>query len=344
MAKMNSYERVMACFEGAKPDRVPVVPIVREWCCKQAGIKFTDTMTHVGKHVYSQYYSARKFGYDVVLDIPGIHAESEAMGAVLRYGEEYPPMVTEPVIKNYQEDLHKLCIPNPFRDGRLPLLLEIITRLKELCDKEIPVMGYVQCPFRHAAMLRGPENLMRDLFKNKEQARALLEMATVSQIVWGTAVAQAGADIIFFSDPTSSGDAVSPKTYQEWGLPYTKQVVSILKRTGVKVLLHICGDTSDRLEVLASTGVDGLSLDSKVDFGFAREILGPEYLLMGNVEPTNPVTFGKPETVYGHSKSVIGQAGEDGHFFLSGGCLIPAEAPVENVAAMVSAGKDCTYR
>ena len=343
MGKMNSYERVMACFEGKRPDRVPIVPMVREWCCKQAGIRFIDTMSNVEKHVYSQYYCAKRFGFDVVTDVQGIHAESEAMGSVLKYGENYPPMVVEHAIKNYQEDLPKLRLPNPYKDGRLPLLLEGTRRLKELCGGEIPVMGYVQCPFRHAAMLRSAENLMRDTFKDKENARKLLEIATDSQIVWGTAVAQAGADIIFFSDPTSSGDAVSPKTYREWGLPYSQRVVSALKKTGVKILMHVCGGTSDRLELLAATGVDGLSLDAKVDFGFARETLGPDYLLMGNVEPTSPLTLGRPETVYEHSKRVIEQAGRDGHFFLSGGCLISEEAPVENVEAMVRAGMEATY-
>jgi uroporphyrinogen decarboxylase len=340
---MNSYERVMACFAGDKPDRVPVVPMVREWCCKQAGITFTDTMNNVEKHVYAQYYCATKFGIDVVTDIMGIHAESEAMGATVRFGENYPPTIADAVIKDYEADLPKLRLPNPYRDGRLPLLLACVVRLKELCGGQIPVMGYVQCPFRHAAMLRSAENLMRDTFKNKENARRLLEITTNSQIVWGTALAQAGADIVFVSDPTSSGDAVSSKTYEEWGLPYTRRVVGAIKQTGVKVLMHICGNTSDRLEMLASTGVDGLSLDAKVDFGFARETLGEDYLLMGNVDPTSPITMGSPETVYEHSRHVIAQAGRNGRLFLSAGCLIPEEAPVENVQAMIRAGTEHTY-
>jgi uroporphyrinogen-III decarboxylase len=95
--------------------------------------------------------------------------------------------------------------------------------------------------------------------------------------------------------------------------------------------------------MLASTGVDGLSLDSKVDFGFARETLGPDYLLMGNVEPTDPLTLGEPETVYEHSRKVIEQAGQEGHFFLSSGCVIPDEAPVENMEAMFRAGHEAIY-
>jgi uroporphyrinogen decarboxylase len=340
---MNSYERVMSCFQGKRPDRVPIVPIVREWCCKQANMTLSETIEEVEKHVFSQYYCARKFGYDLVFGLIGTSEESEAMGSVLKYGEGYLPMISSYVIKDYQIDLPKLRIPNPYKDKRLPLILEGITRLKELCDGEIPVAGSVQAPFRHAAMLRGPENLMRDLFKNRENARRLMELATDSLIVWGLAVVEAGADIVWLPDPVASGDAVSCKAYKDWVLPYTQRVVSAIKKTGIKVLMHICGDTSDRLKTLASTGVDGLSLDAKVDFGFARETLGPDYLLMGNVEPTDPLTLGTPESVYEHSKKVIEQAGKEGHFFLSSGCIIPGEAPVENMEAMFRAGHEAVY-
>jgi uroporphyrinogen decarboxylase len=340
---MNAYERVMACFAGKTPDRVPILPIVREWCCKQAGITLSESMENAQKHVFSQYYCARKFGYDIVFDLLGVSAESEAMGSVLKYGDGYLPMIADYVVKDYEKDLPKLKIPNPHKDKRLPLILEGIRRLKELCESEIPVAGSVQAPFRHAAMLRGPENLMRDLYKNRASARKLMEIATESLMIWGAAVVQAGADIVWIPDPVASGDAVSPKTYKDWILPYTQRLVGLIKKSGVQVLMHICGDTSDRLQMLASTGVDGLSLDSKVDFGFARKTLGPDYLLMGNVEPTNPLTLGEPETVYKHSKKVIEQAGQVGRFFLGSGCIIPDEAPVENMEAMFRAGHEAIY-
>ncbi|MBW1944196.1 MAG: hypothetical protein JRJ51_15370, partial [Deltaproteobacteria bacterium] len=133
MSSMNSYERVMLCFEGKKPDRVPVFPMVREWCSTQAGMNFIDEMTNAEKHVYAQFYCVNKFGYDCVWDLQGIHAESEAMGSKVNYGEGYSPTVEEPAINNYDKDLHKLKLLNPHKDGRLPMILQGIERLKELC-------------------------------------------------------------------------------------------------------------------------------------------------------------------------------------------------------------------
>jgi len=343
MSKMNAYERVMACINGERPDTVPVIPIVREWASKQAGFMFSELMESAQKHVYSQFYCAKKFGYDAVLDLSGIHAESEAMGSKVKYGENTLPTVEEPAIKDYDEDLPKLKTLNPHKDGRLPMILEGIARLKDLCERRLPVIGYVQGPFRNCTMLRGTDQWMRDIFKNKEKARRLIEIAVESQIVWGVAVAQAGADIVTLADPPSSGSSISKKVLADWSLPYLKRVCDALKKTGTKTILHVCGDISDRLEMLASVGADILQVDSKVDLSFARETLGPDQLLTGNVDPSDPLALGTPEQVYEHSKRAIEKAGKEGKLLLSGGCMISEAVPARNMEALVQAGHETVF-
>jgi uroporphyrinogen decarboxylase len=337
--KMNSYQRVMCVFEGKKPDISPVVPMVRGWCSKQAGIEFIDELENAEKHVYSQSYCVRQFGYDAVLDLAGIHAESEAMGSVLKIQKGYLPSIEKPAVEDYKTDLPKLRLFDPSKKKRLSTILQGIRRLKELFNGKVPVVGYVQAPFRHASMLRGSENIMRDMYKQKENLRELCEIALSSQIVYSVAVISAGADIVFVSDPTSSGDAISKKQWEEWGLPLTTRLVKLVKRSGVKTLLHICGNTEDRLESLASTGVDCLSLDEADDFEKVRKVLGPNYCLMGNVSTTLMAT-GSPEEVEEATKEVIRKAGKEGHLLVSGGCLLSDNCPPENISAMVKAAKE----
>ncbi len=191
-------------------------------------------------------------------------------------------------------------------------------------------------------MLRGMENAMRDMVKDKENLAQLCELALYSQIVYAVNVITAGADIVFLSDPTSSGDAISKKYWREWGLGYTKSLVDVIKRSGVKTILHICGDPTDRLEDLAETGVDCLSLDMAVDFGKAREILGPDYCLMGNLD-TSMMAFSKPGDVEDAPGKLPQKAGKNGSFLLSGGCMLSEICPPENIAAMVHAGHRHRY-
>jgi MtaA/CmuA family methyltransferase len=336
---MNSYERVMSVLDGKKPDISPVVPIVSDWCSVQAGIEFTDEMVNVEKHVYSQSFCVSQFGYDAVWDIGSRHSESEAMGSVLNVSKGRKPYVEDFILKDYKKDLPKLKLFDPYFNKRLSKYLEQTRRLKDLFQGQIPVIGYVQAPFRHAAMLREPGNIMKDMHKQKDNLRELLELALHSLVVYAVAVISAGADIIFMSDPTSSGSAISKQQFETWGLPYLKRLVGLIKRSGVKTILHICGDTSDRLESMAETGVDCLSLDEAVDFELARKILGPSYCLMGNIN-TSLMAIGDSEAVREATVEVIEKAGKHGNLLVSGGCGLSVNVPPQNMRAMVKASKE----
>lgn len=325
-------------LEGKRPDRTPVFPLVRDWAIRQVGFTVSEVIQDVAKLVYTQFFCLRKFGYDTVRDLSAIHAESEAMGCKLDIKEDGSPTIIEHVIKDYDKDLPKLKIPNPWTDGRLPIILEGIRKLKGMCANQVPVIAYIQAPFRHASMLRGFENLMRDLHKRPDMVKKLLEITTLSQIYYGIACVHAGADVVQISDPTSSGDAVSQKVWEEFGLPYTKRVVDALKKMGVKVTMHICGDTTDRLEALALTGVDGLSLDHKVDLVYAKKVIGDRVCLIGNLNPTDTLVFKSADEVYEEARELISAVGLK-NFILSSGCSIPANAPPENIEAMVRAAK-----
>jgi uroporphyrinogen decarboxylase len=318
METMTSYARVLSAMEGKKPDRVPVVPMSREWCSAQAGFDFTEELESVEKHVYAQTYSVIQFGYDIVWDMAACHSESEAMGSVLKISRGYPPSILKPAVEDYKRDLPKLRLFDPYQNKRLTTVLEGIRRLKSRFNGEIPVMGYIQAPLRHVSMLRGSENVMRDMFKQKENLRELCEIAFHSLIVYAVALISAGADIVFVSDPASSGDAISRSQYAEWGAPYQKKLINLIKRSGVKTILHMCGNTTDRLELMADTGADCLSLDSGVDFEEARKIVGSRLCLMGNVDTTIFAT-GEAEAVAEKSKETLQKAGKDGCLLLSGG-------------------------
>ena len=69
----------------------------------------------------------------------------------------------------------------------------------------------MQAPFRHAFMLRGSENIMRDMYNQKENLRELCEIVLSSLIVNAAPVISTDIDIIFMSNPTSSGNAIFKK-------------------------------------------------------------------------------------------------------------------------------------
>lgn len=336
---MKSYERVMLTLEGKTPDRSPVVPIVKEWCYKQVDLEFVLEEHQVEKHVYAQTYCLSHFGYDAVLSAYGPHSESEAMGCILKTSKGHVASIVKHAVEDYERDLPRLKLFDPHHQKRMITILEGQRRMKTRFQYEIPVLGFVQGPFRHTCMLRGIEQVMRDIHKNKEKLKELCEIALYSLIVYAVSVINAGADIIMIADPTSSADMLSRKHWEEWGMPLTKKLVRVIKPHGVKTILHVCGNTEDRFESLASTEVDCLSLDEAVDFEKARKALGPNYCLMGNVS-TTLMSLGTPEEVEEATKEVIGKSGKGGSLIVSGGCELGETCKSENMLAMVRAAKE----
>lgn len=337
--RMNSYERVMRVLAGLKPDVTPVIPWVREWCSVQAGVDFMEEIESPELHVISQRRCQEEFGFDGVWDLLGMSAESEAMGSELKIVRGHVPSISKNIVQDYGADLSRLKPLDPDAGSRLATILEGTRRLKQIYAGSVPVVAYVQAPLRHVSMLRGTEKVMTDVFKQKDGLRKLCEIATGSLIVYAEAQIKAGADILCLGDPVSSGAIISRRTWQEWGFPYTKRLVESIKGKGVKAMLHVCGNTTDRLESLAATGADILSLDMAVDFGKAREILGPDVCLMGNVSTTTLAT-GTPGEVREETETVIEKAGRNGRLIISGGCLLGETCPAENVRAMVSAAHE----
>ncbi|MBN2323771.1 MAG: uroporphyrinogen decarboxylase family protein [Spirochaetes bacterium] len=335
---MNSYERVRCVLEGRLPDRVPCIPMIREWAAVQKGYGLIDVMDDPDRYAACQHDCAMTVGYDSVSDLNAVNAEAEAMGCVLKNGDI---SVKKPAIEDYKRDLARIGSVDPEKDGRMPVILEGVRILKRICGNEKVVFSYVQAPFRAAAMLRGVERFLKDCLKDPVSVAALLEKVTENQIRFGSALSEAGADLIEVSDPMSSGDIVTRKQYESLGFSFSKRLIAGLKKTGVAIVHHACGDTTDRLDLFCALGADMLSLDQAVDLGEARRILPEDAVLFGNVDPLL-LREGTPAEVRDAAFRCMKKGGQKGAFVLSSGCLISVDTPTENMQAMVDAA--CEYR
>jgi len=213
-----------------------------------------------------------------------------------------------------------------------------VKRLKEVYKGQVPISGYVQGPFRHTCMLRGAENAYLDIATKPDELLELIDFATDSLIVWAAALVEAGADIIGLSDPTSTGDAISREAFKKFVFPFLKRQVKTIKRMGVPVTLHICGDTNDRVDLMAATGVDGISIEEKVDLAYVKKLVGSKVCVIGNVPPLSFLE-GTPQQVERETKECIEKAAEGGGYILAPGCGIPPDSPIENLWAYINAGK-----
>ncbi|MFX1452671.1 MAG: uroporphyrinogen decarboxylase family protein, partial [Promethearchaeota archaeon] len=139
-------------------------------------------------------------------------------------------------------------------------------------------------------------------------------------------------DAITIADPTGSSDMISPKHFEQLSFPSLKELITKLKSHGVKVGLHICGNTRPILHLMVKTGADYIEVDQAVDLKEAR-IEAQKTCIIGNVG-TSDLLSGSKESIIELSENCIEKIGENG-YILSSGCEVPYGTPIENIQAMV---------
>ena len=337
---MNSKERVMAALEGVLPDRIPVFVMSRHLSLSRANVSFKECLEDLSGERYAgaQVEAWNAYGYDGVMDLEGVNAESEALGCVLDIYEDKSPAVVRPRIQRYEE-LKDLQIPDFEKTPVLQRQFNVVKALKRRLGDEVPVYGNVQCPFRSAVMLRGLNDFMLDLIGNPRGVHELLEFTTPMAIAYGKKLVECGTDILMPSNPLGSGNLISVEHYREFVYPYDREMVAVFKSEGIKTILHICGKVQDRLHLIADTGYDGVSMDSVVDLRRAKEHVGDRICLIGNVDVFRPLREGSAREVRQKALECIEAAGSGGRFMLSASCEIIADTPDENLRALVETAR-----
>lgn len=133
----------------------------------------------------------------------------------------------------------------------------------------------------------------------------------------------------------ASGDMISRRQFEEFVLPYQRWVIQRIKAKGAETLVHICGDVTDRLDLIPATGAGILSVDYKVDLARAAEVLAGKMAFAGNMNPVGVMQALEPEGVAWACRACIEQAGAASSHILMPGCDIPPGVPLENIRAMV---------
>ena len=113
------------------------------------------------------------------------------------------------------------------------------------------------------------------------------------------------------------GGTLTPSAYREFSLQYMEKIVASLVHEAegrkVPVTLFTKGGGS-WLEILAETGADALGLDWTVNMGSARERVGDQVALQGNMDPG--VLYGTAEKIRSEVESILSDFGNHpGHVF-----------------------------
>jgi uroporphyrinogen decarboxylase len=262
-----------------------------------------------------------------------------ALGGKIKFRSKGTPDVVEAPVKK-PSDVDAIDINRIKDDGRVRALLEISRLLVKKAGGENYVALTRWGPFTLAGLLYGAENLLRDIYKNPEGARHILDFTADLYLAYAGLYIDQGVDFVLLAEPTASGDMISRAHFEGFALPVFRKVFSQLRKAGVRTALHICGNIEDRLDLLNGIGAELISVDYKVSLARCRSVFNGRTAFAGNLNPVAVLQRETPEGVARACEESIAAAGEGPGYLLMPGCDIPPSTPAENIKAMTRTGRD----
>jgi hypothetical protein len=153
-------------------------------------------------------------------------------------------------------------------------------------------------------------------------------------------VERTGRRRVLLANARGSSVFINEKTFEDLVLPAWLEFVRAMDEADVDVVFHCDTDWTRFLPYFKEFPRARclLELDGATDILKAKEVLGGHMALMGDV-PATLLTLGTPDEVTAYCENLIETVGEGRGFILASGCTTPHDAKVENVKAMLDAGK-----
>jgi [methyl-Co(III) methanol-specific corrinoid protein]:coenzyme M methyltransferase len=330
--KPSSYNLVMsALFNGRKGLRPPVgnpTSIVCHGLMDAAGVSFPQA--HLDPNAMAELALAghEVAGFDTVMPEYSVQQEAAALGCEVDWGDR-DRMPVGKVLPH--EDFSDVSVPdNLLEKPSLKVVLEALSALRRHVGGQVAIVGKVMGPWTLAYHVAGTQNFLLHIGMGETQkVTTMLRQLMPVTIAFARAQFQAGADIVVLADH-ATGDLVGPYHYEELLLPIHQEITS---RIDGPLILHVCGNCSDRLELFARSGVDAYHFEWQVDAKMAVEKVGRTISLVGNINNPEVLYPGTPDDVHRQVRYAV----EAGVNIIGPECAIPLATPLENLKAIAEA-------
>ncbi len=333
--KLNSYNLVTsALFAGRKGSRPPAgnpTSIVCHGLMDRAGVAFPEA--HLNAQAMAELALAghEVLGFDTVMPEYSVDQEAAALGAQVDWGDRN----RMPDVKAFpHSDFSDIIVPDDLLDKpSCRVVLDALAILRRHVGGRVAIVGKVMGPWTLSYHMAGTQNFLLavGMGETAKVTKMLRQLMPVT-IAFANAQFQAGADVVVLADHATR-NLVGPYHYKDFLLPVHQEITG---QMGGPLILHVCGNCSDRLEMFAETGVDAYHFEWQVDAKEAVRRIGDRISLVGNVNNPQALLQGTPEDVYKQARYAI----EAGVHIIGPECAIPLSTPLENLRAIVEAARE----
>ncbi|PKO04254.1 MAG: uroporphyrinogen decarboxylase [Chloroflexi bacterium HGW-Chloroflexi-3] len=327
----NRKADLLTVLQHQASSQIPWVPFAGVHVGKLTGYNASEVLQDAEK-LYESLLEANRLyapdGQPVVFDL---QIEAEILGCELLWAEESPPTVathplqSDPTIPTY--------LPTP-QDGRLPIILDVMQRMKSAVGEHTALYGLITGPFTLASHLRGTEIFM-DMIDQPEYVTKLLRYTSGFVEKVASFYIAAGMEVIAVVDPMIS--QISPRHFKRFMSEPFSQLFKNIREQKVFSAFFVCGDATKNLDVMCQTGPDCIAVDENIDMVYAQSILSQYNItLQGNIPLTTRMLLGTQEDNMQYVIELLDKL-DHHNMIISPGCDMPYDTPVENVIGVAEA-------
>lgn len=343
MDQMSSMERVIATIKGEETDRVPVCSLTVGVTRHANGCSYPEFSRNSELAAEAMILTNRLVEDDVILCFTDLSVEAADFGQKIIYPiattahPDYDnPLIAEPSNYNHLEPFSAIA------GQRMSTYLELCDKLVSRVGSRVPILGFVYGPLGVLGMMRGMENLYRDIHECPDMVENGLEVVTEVLVDFVREQFKRGVAGVCIDTLPASRSGVTPVDWEQFEGVYAKRIKDEITAQGVLNAHHGCGFSPYFKEVRKW-------LDPAV-FSFAdvpedcsnlletKKRYGSDSILMGCV-PTELLFSGSPEQIVDESIKQINLLGQGGKFILAPTCEFPPNGNLLNARAMVTASK-----
>lgn len=339
---------LLQAARGEKVDRPPVwmmrqagryMKVYRDLRQKYPGFRQRSENPDLAVEISLQPF--RAFRPDGVIMFSDILTPLPGMGINFDILESQGPVFEEPI--RTQGQIEALTPLDP--EASLPFVGQILQTLRQEVQDRATVLGFVGAPWTLAAYaIEGKSSKDYSVIKRMAYSQPALLHQFLSKLAAAIAIyiryqIDSGAQVVQLFD--SWAGQLSPRDFKTFSLPYLQRVVQQVKAThaDTPLILYI-NNSAGLLEDMAQSGVDLVSVDWTVDMAVARQRLGPQLGVQGNMDPC--VLFGPPDFIRRNILDTVRQAGPHQHIMNLGHGVL-RNTPEENVAFFFETVKQLSY-
>lgn len=288
---------------------------------EKVGVYFPEAHLHAAAMAELAAAGYTEIGFDNIMPLFSICHESAALGCRVDWGA----INKMPACKGSVYEMgDEIILPRDLlKKPECKVPLDAIRILKKQFGDEVAIVGKVFGPWTLGYHLFGMEEFLINTILKPDAVRKSIDTLKEVSIIFGTAQLEAGADALCFGDH-ATGDVCSPLAYRD----FLKDIHhEINERLDCPLILHICGDSADRICHIRKTGITCFHFDSKVPASLARELAGEGLALMGGTDNIGIIRNGGGEDIINDVEDKI-RCGID---IIGPECAVPMDAPWANM-------------